>query len=146
MNKSIFLLKSSYEVQLIVGIKTIPFLLKTDKNNCIHKVFPQFKVEKKHFLELKLVSKKDGFLFRLFFFYLKKKDSCFLDDLSRSLEFYETLNSSLLEILSSQLLTPKEFIYHFIDLINDKIYYLCEKPSDYGWYIYLIMLPSSHLN
>ena len=60
------------------------------------------------------------------------KDSCFLDDINRSLEFYETLNESLLEILSTQLLTPKEFIYHFIDLINDKIYYLCEKPSDFG--------------
>jgi hypothetical protein len=44
INKSIVLLKSSYEVQLIVGVKMIPFLLKNDKNNCINKVFPQFKV------------------------------------------------------------------------------------------------------
>ena len=46
INKCIVLLKSSYEVQLIVGVKMIPFLLKNDKNNCINKVFPQFKVSK----------------------------------------------------------------------------------------------------
>jgi hypothetical protein len=72
------------------------------------------------------------FCVQINYFFSLFKDSCFLDDINRSLEFYETLNASLLEVLSTQLLTPKEFIYHFIDLINDKIYYLCEKPSDFG--------------
>ena len=44
INKAIVLLKSNYEVQLIVGVKMVPFLLKSDKTNCIQKVFPQFKV------------------------------------------------------------------------------------------------------
>lgn len=42
--KTIFLLNSSYEAQIIVGIQNIPILLKTDKPQCIHRIFPKFKV------------------------------------------------------------------------------------------------------
>jgi len=42
--KSIILLKSNYEAQLICGIKMIPDLLRFDKSTCVLKVFPDFKV------------------------------------------------------------------------------------------------------
>lgn len=55
-----------------------------------------------------------------------------MDDENRSLEFYQCLSDTLLEILNAQLLTPKEFSNHFIELITTKIYRFSEKPNDYG--------------
>lgn len=46
--KTIILLKSNYEAQLLCGIKSIPDLLKQDKQCCIQKVFPDFKVIQQH--------------------------------------------------------------------------------------------------
>ena len=50
----------------------------------------------------------------------------------RSHEFYETYKSILIDILTNQLLTAKEFTNHFVELINSKIYNICDSPTDYG--------------
>lgn len=41
------------------------------------------------------------------------------------------MNDTLLQILSQQLLTSKEFTAHFVDLITKKIYLYCDKQVDY---------------
>ena len=53
-------------------------------------------------------------------------------DVNRAIEFHQTLNKALIEILSEQLLAPKEFSNHFIQLITNKINLYCDKPIDYG--------------
>ena len=60
-----------------------------------------------------------------------KKESCFLEDSNRTQEFYYSLNECLIQILSTQLISSKEFAFHFIDLITNKIYLYCDKPADY---------------
>ncbi|CAF1034388.1 unnamed protein product, partial [Brachionus calyciflorus] len=99
--KTIFLLTSSYEAQIIVGISKIPSLLLMDKSQCVHRIFPKF------------------------------KETCFLDETNRSSEFYQTISSTLCDILSSQLITPKDFSNYFLDLIAYKIFLYSEKPNDY---------------
>jgi hypothetical protein len=59
------------------------------------------------------------------------KAVCFLEDLNRSQEFYTCLNETLLSFLSQQLLTSKEFAFHFVDLVTKKIHAYCDKPIDY---------------
>ncbi len=55
-----------------------------------------------------------------------------MEDLNRTQEFYLTLNECLLNILSSQLISSKEFSFHFVDLVLNKICLYCDKPTDYG--------------
>lgn len=100
--KTCILLKSNYEAQQIVGMKSLCSLLKQDKQYCMQKIFPIL------------------------------KESCFLDDTNRSTEYYETLNECLLAMLSDNLLSSKEFTNHFVNLITNKIYSFCDKTSDYG--------------
>lgn len=59
------------------------------------------------------------------------KESCFIEDLNRTQEFYNSLNECLIEILTNQLISSKEFAFHFVDLITNKIYTYCDKPADY---------------
>jgi hypothetical protein len=54
--KAAFLLSSSYESQLIVGVRSLPSLLIVDKQQTIQKVFPQFKVT--FYLSLSNLKKK----------------------------------------------------------------------------------------
>ncbi len=74
------------------------------------------------------------------------KDCCFDPDgeMHRSHEFYETYKSILIDILTNQLLTAKEFTNHFVELINNKIYNICDSPTDYGiiinWLINLLII------
>lgn len=104
VSKSIILLKSCYEAQVICGIRMIPEMLYNDADDCIIRVFPDF------------------------------KEICFHEDLNRTQEFYTTLNESLIKILTQQLITSKEFSFHFVDLITKKIYLYCDKPTDYENY------------
>jgi hypothetical protein len=125
LEKVIFLFKSSYEAQLIVGIRLVPNLLRYDRAGCIQKILPLLKV-----LCLKLFI----FILNNLLNLLKKKNCCSDNDgeLHRSHEFYETFKSILIDILKNQLLTAKEFTNHFVDMINNKIYNLCDSPTDYG--------------
>ena len=82
----------------------LPDLLELDADRCIDMVFPDF------------------------------KEICFLEDLNRSQEFYLSLSETLLKVVSLQLITSKEFTFHFVELITDKIYHYCDKQTDYGEY------------
>lgn len=101
LNKAFVLLKSAYEAQLICGIRMLPELLSTQPDDTIERVFPDF------------------------------KEVCFVEDLNRSEEFYQALNTVLLQILSQKLLSNKEFSLNFVELITQKIYLYCDKPTDY---------------
>ncbi len=60
------------------------------------------------------------------------KTTCFHDDLNRSQDFYQSLSHSLLTILAERLLA--DFSFHFTELITNKVYLYCDKPTDYENY------------
>ena len=101
----------------------LPELLKEDKHACLQRVFPDFKVT--FIYSLNNLNKIKNFFL---------KEVCLVEDLNRTQEFYLVLNDCLLNILSSQLVSSKEFAFHFIDLVLNKVYLYCEKPTDYGKY------------
>ena len=103
----------------------IPEMLYNDADDCIIRVFPDFKVNSRPSNRLFLID-KCKFISKSF------QEICFHEDLNRTQEFYTTLNESLIKILTQQLITSKEFSFHFVDLITKKIYLYCDKPTDYG--------------
>ncbi len=98
------LLNSAYEAQIICAVRTLPDLLGLDPEKTQHRILPDFKV------------------------------TCFHDDLNRSQDFYQSLSQTLIKVLTEGLLSSADFSFHFSELITNKVYLYCDKPTDYENY------------